>query len=97
MTARRCRWHLDGDLGRCPNGIAFPGYKVPELCIQHLTALDPWIEARSRHPAAAEAWIHWARRQAQAAEQELLALGAIRPARALDNGRPVIPDAPERR
>ena len=39
---------------------------VPELCTEHLAALEPWIAARAlQRGAGAQAWIAWARRRAQ--------------------------------
>lgn len=82
-----CRWHEDL-LGRCPEPIAFPGVReAPELCVRHLAVLEPWIAARARRPADAEAWIRWAARKAADHEGDLLAVGAIRPSRAISNGR----------
>ena len=98
MSAARCRWH--DDPGRCPDPVAAPGAPgVPELCPRHMTAIEPWVRARAEKPASAEQWIEWAARKAADAEHELRALGigTIRPARATDDGRPVLPQAPERR
>lgn len=96
MTAARCRWFTDS--GRCPYPVAAPGVpSVPELCAACLARLAPWAGTQSARPADAEAWIGYMRRQAEAAEHELRALGVIRPARLIDDGRPVTPGAPERR
>jgi hypothetical protein len=78
MTAddrHRCRWHRDG--GRCPHVQAFPGVpEVPELCVSHLHALDPWITRRAGLRAAgADAWIRWARDRAEDTEHVRRMLG----------------------
>lgn len=94
----RCRWHEDSH-GRCPDSAAFPGVQdVPELCCRHLARLDAWVAARAKAGGAtADAWITWAARHAAGAQETLKALGVIRPARALEDGRPVWPAGPERR
>ena len=97
MTAPRCRWHVDGT-GRCPDAVAAPGAPgVPELCPRHLLGLEPYARSRASQPADAAGWIAWAARRAAETEDDLKAVGLIRPARALDGGRPVIPTSPERR
>lgn len=45
----------------------------------------------------ASEWIRYAGRQAAAVEDELKMFGLVRPQRAVDNGRPVIPNSQERR
>jgi hypothetical protein len=61
----RCRWHSDG--GRCQNVQAFPGVpEVPELCVSHLQALEPWVARRANLRASeADSWIRWARTKAE--------------------------------
>lgn len=77
----RCRWHMDGSPGRCPNPQAFPGTQdVPELCMAHLQALEPWIASRAaQRTGTAPEWIAWARRQSERAESEQRALGEAPP------------------
>jgi hypothetical protein len=77
----RCRWHTESPAGRCPNPQAFPGAQdVPELCMAHLHALEPWIASRPAQRAdSAPAWIDWARRHSVRAESEQRALGEAPP------------------
>ncbi|HEX3957843.1 MAG TPA: hypothetical protein VHZ03_14590 [Trebonia sp.] len=98
MTAAACRWQEDPS-GRCADPVAFPGaHEVPPFCIRHLGQLEPWVRSRvAAHQADAGAWLRWAARKAEAADDELKALGILRPARAVDDGRPVIPNGPVRR
>lgn len=96
MTAGSCRWHEDA--GRCGNPVAFPGVaEVPEMCTYHIHSLEPWIRSRvaARRVDGAE-WGAWGARRAAQAEQELKAIGAIQPSRAVDDGRPVRPAGPQR-
>lgn len=98
MTAPRCRWHTDD--GRCPDPVAAPGAPgVPELCPRHLLGVEKWAMSRTVAKDSGAAWVAWARRRAAETDSVLKALGVgvLRPPRAADNGRPVIPCAPERR
>lgn len=93
----RCRWHEDPN-GRCGDPAAFPGDTIaPPFCVRHIARLEPWISTRAASPSDAAGWIAWARRRAGETDDTLRALGLLRPARALDDGRPVTPNGPERR
>jgi hypothetical protein len=93
----RCRWHEDPN-GRCGDPVAFPtAEEAPPFCVRHLLGLEPWIRTRAARKSGADEWIAWAARRAAQTEDDLKALGAIRPSRAIDDGRPLRPAAPERR
>jgi hypothetical protein len=64
---------------RCHGPVAFPGLapQAPELCTRHISFLEPWIAARARQPADAEAWIAHMARKSEAAERQ--ALGELSP------------------
>lgn len=95
MTADRCRWHVD-PVGRCGDPVAFPASdEAPPFCARHVLALEPWVRSRvAAQDGGASDWIAWAKRRADAEAENLKALGVLRGFR---DGRPVRPEAAERR
>lgn len=79
VTASACRWHEDPN-GRCGDPLAFPGLEeVPPFCTRHLEKLEPWIRRRAAaRQSDGEAWVRWAERRVNEADDELKAAGIAR-------------------